>query len=234
LVVGLSRSAASFWNVEAAITTSTADKDKASAHILKFYFGRHHEAGITVVPSYHTEYSLRPNSLAQTWTAGLTDKLPRHQAELLLSVRPEVKLQRLDTTRKASNLRSNPPQDLRHIQIYKTRDHYHFLPQLGTRSSGVMMASHLRGADEGQGLGQALKESFSKPLNNVSEEKKEKIVLTNKAGESRSPYVRAHASNPVAWQTWGDEAITLARKENKLLFVSIGYSACHCKLPISL
>lgn len=98
----------------------------------------------------------------------------------------------------------------------------------------MMMASHLRKADEGQGLGQALKESFSKPLGGISEEKKEKIVLTNKAGESRSPYVRAHASNPVAWQTWGDEAITLARKENKLLFVSIGYSACHCKLPIPL
>lgn len=34
--------------------------------------------------------------------------------------------------------------------------------------------------------------------------------------------------NPVAWQLWGDEAIELAKKENKLLFVSIGYSACHC------
>ena len=97
-----------------------------------------------------------------------------------------------------------------------------------------MMASHLRKADEGQGLGQALKQSFSKPLNNVSEDKKENLVLTNKAGESRSPYVRAHASNPVAWQTWGDEAIALAQKENKSLFVSIGYSACHCKLSLPL
>jgi uncharacterized protein YyaL (SSP411 family) len=35
-------------------------------------------------------------------------------------------------------------------------------------------------------------------------------------------------NNPVAWQLWGDEAIELAKKENKLLFVSIGYSACHC------
>ena len=91
------------------------------------------------------------------------------------------------------------------------------------------MAAHLRAVDgEKQGLGQALKDGFinSTP---VSEEKKEKIVLSNKAGESKSPYVRAHASNPVAWQIWGDDAIALARKENKLLFVSIGYSACHCK-----
>lgn len=61
------------------------------------------------------------------------------------------------------------------------------------------------------------------------------VVLKNRAGESRSPYVRGHVNNPVAWQLWGDEAIELAKKENKLLFVSIGYSACHCKffLPIS-
>ena len=92
-----------------------------------------------------------------------------------------------------------------------------------------MMAAHLRAVDgEKQGLGQVLKDIFptSTP---VSEEKKEKVVLSNKAGEGKSPYVRAHASNPVAWQIWGDDAIALARKENRLLFVSIGYSACHCK-----
>ncbi|KFY75595.1 hypothetical protein V498_09923, partial [Pseudogymnoascus sp. VKM F-4517 (FW-2822)] len=34
-------------------------------------------------------------------------------------------------------------------------------------------------------------------------------------------------NNPVAWQIFGDEAIELAKRENKLLFISIGYSACH-------
>jgi len=92
-----------------------------------------------------------------------------------------------------------------------------------------MMAAHLRAVDgEKLGLGQALKDGYSERVPN-SEEKKEKIILSNKAGESKSPYVRAHSSNPVAWQIWGDEAIALARKENRLLFVSIGYSACHCK-----
>ncbi|KFZ06969.1 hypothetical protein V501_06900, partial [Pseudogymnoascus sp. VKM F-4519 (FW-2642)] len=52
-------------------------------------------------------------------------------------------------------------------------------------------------------------------------------ALRNRAGESRSPYVRGHMNNPVAWQIFGDEAIELAKKENKLLFISIGYSACH-------
>jgi hypothetical protein len=95
------------------------------------------------------------------------------------------------------------------------------------------MAAHLRAVDgEKPGLGQALKDGYSEPAPN-SEEKKEKIILSNRAGESKSPYVRAHSSNPVAWQMWGDEAIALARKENRLLFVSIGYSACHCKSPHS-
>ncbi|KFY78521.1 hypothetical protein V499_02344, partial [Pseudogymnoascus sp. VKM F-103] len=52
-------------------------------------------------------------------------------------------------------------------------------------------------------------------------------ALRNRAGESRSPYVRGHMNNPVAWQIFGDEAIELAKRENKLLFISIGYSACH-------
>ncbi|KAI9743833.1 MAG: hypothetical protein M1818_002567 [Claussenomyces sp. TS43310] len=52
-------------------------------------------------------------------------------------------------------------------------------------------------------------------------------ALVNRAGESRSPYVRAHRNNAVAWQLWGDEAIDRAKEENKLLFISIGYNACH-------
>ena len=97
-----------------------------------------------------------------------------------------------------------------------------------------MMAAHLRAADgEKQGLGQALKDGYTKPIS-VLEDKKEKenVVLKNRAAESKSPYVRAHSLNPVAWQIWGDEAIAFAKKENKLLFVSIGYSACHCKFGI--
>jgi hypothetical protein len=91
------------------------------------------------------------------------------------------------------------------------------------------MAAHLRGADgEGQGIGHALKERLG-PSVGPEEEKPQKLTLENRAGESRSPYVRAHSSNPVAWQTWGDDAIALAKKENRLLFVSIGYSACHCE-----
>ena len=46
------------------------------------------------------------------------------------------------------------------------------------------------------------------------------------AGET-SPYLRQHADNPVDWYPWGTEALELARRADKPLFVSIGYSSCH-------
>ncbi|KIO79051.1 thioredoxin [Pedobacter lusitanus] len=42
-----------------------------------------------------------------------------------------------------------------------------------------------------------------------------------------SPYLLQHAYNPVNWYEWGEEALTKAKRENKLILVSIGYSACH-------
>lgn len=42
-----------------------------------------------------------------------------------------------------------------------------------------------------------------------------------------SPYLRQHAHNPVDWHPWGDEALQKARNSNRLLLISIGYSACH-------
>jgi uncharacterized protein YyaL (SSP411 family) len=46
------------------------------------------------------------------------------------------------------------------------------------------------------------------------------------AGEV-SPYLLQHAHNPVDWRPWGPEAFAAAKKESKLVFLSIGYSACH-------
>lgn len=42
-----------------------------------------------------------------------------------------------------------------------------------------------------------------------------------------SPYLRQHAHNPVAWQPWDEEALAQARREEKPILLSIGYSACH-------
>ncbi|MGY4536908.1 uncharacterized protein YyaL (SSP411 family) [Mucilaginibacter sp. UYNi724] len=49
----------------------------------------------------------------------------------------------------------------------------------------------------------------------------------NKLANSTSPYLLQHANNPVDWYPWGAEALQKAKDENKLILVSIGYSACH-------
>jgi uncharacterized protein YyaL (SSP411 family) len=49
----------------------------------------------------------------------------------------------------------------------------------------------------------------------------------NKLSNSTSPYLLQHANNPVNWFPWGAEALQKAKDENKLILVSIGYSACH-------
>src|SRR5687767_10052024 len=51
--------------------------------------------------------------------------------------------------------------------------------------------------------------------------------FTNKLVNESSPYLLQHAHNPVNWYPWNDEALALAKKENKPLLVSIGYSSCH-------
>ncbi|WP_372644350.1 thioredoxin domain-containing protein [Ancylomarina sp.] len=50
---------------------------------------------------------------------------------------------------------------------------------------------------------------------------------TNSLINETSPYLLQHAHNPVNWYPWGDEALQKAQAENKLLLISIGYSACH-------
>jgi uncharacterized protein len=49
----------------------------------------------------------------------------------------------------------------------------------------------------------------------------------NRLINETSPYLLQHAHNPVNWYPWGDEALKKAKDEGKILFVSIGYAACH-------
>ena len=49
----------------------------------------------------------------------------------------------------------------------------------------------------------------------------------NKLGNESSPYLLQHAKNPVHWYAWNEEALGRAKKENKPIFLSIGYSSCH-------
>ncbi|HNQ26521.1 MAG TPA: thioredoxin domain-containing protein [Aquaticitalea sp.] len=49
----------------------------------------------------------------------------------------------------------------------------------------------------------------------------------NKLASESSPYLLQHAHNPVNWYPWNDEALALAKQQNKLIIISIGYAACH-------
>jgi uncharacterized protein YyaL (SSP411 family) len=51
--------------------------------------------------------------------------------------------------------------------------------------------------------------------------------MPNRLRSESSPYLLQHADNPVDWFAWGEEALARARAENKPIFLSIGYSACH-------
>src|SRR6266851_3262157 len=54
-----------------------------------------------------------------------------------------------------------------------------------------------------------------------------KVHKANRLAREISPYLLQHAHNPVDWYPWGEDAFAKAKKEGKLVFLSIGYSSCH-------
>ncbi|NLY09460.1 MAG: thioredoxin domain-containing protein [Tissierellia bacterium] len=57
--------------------------------------------------------------------------------------------------------------------------------------------------------------------------RKPMTVAHNRLIEEKSPYLLHHAFQPIDWYPWGEEAFETARRENKPIFLSIGYSTCH-------
>jgi uncharacterized protein len=51
--------------------------------------------------------------------------------------------------------------------------------------------------------------------------------MANRLAGETSPYLRQHAENPVDWYPWGEEALARARREDRPILLSVGYSACH-------
>ena len=51
--------------------------------------------------------------------------------------------------------------------------------------------------------------------------------MSNRLADTSSPYLQQHAGNPVHWQPWDDAALAQARREDKPILLSVGYSACH-------
>jgi uncharacterized protein YyaL (SSP411 family) len=52
-------------------------------------------------------------------------------------------------------------------------------------------------------------------------------VMENKLANEKSLYLKQHATNPVDWFPWSDDALEIAQKSDKLLLISVGYSSCH-------
>jgi len=78
----------------------------------------------------------------------------------------------------------------------------------------VMAAAEHSGAEEKNAAGES-----GSGLNQLNH-------LNHLAGE-KSPYLMQHVRNPVDWYPWGPAAFAKARKENKPILLSIGYSTCH-------
>ncbi|MCK5190361.1 MAG: thioredoxin domain-containing protein, partial [Methylococcales bacterium] len=82
---------------------------------------------------------------------------------------------------------------------------------------------------------EALQQRLISALNNKGSEYKARTrhvnngqpVYTNRLIFADSPYLLQHAHNPVNWYTWGEEAFAAAKRENKPVFLSIGYATCH-------
>src|SRR6266540_4303306 len=53
------------------------------------------------------------------------------------------------------------------------------------------------------------------------------LQTPNHLANEKSPYLQLHARNPVDWYPWGDEALQKARREQKPILLSVGYSTCH-------
>ena len=51
--------------------------------------------------------------------------------------------------------------------------------------------------------------------------------MSNRLADESSPYLLQHRNNPVDWYPWGEEALHRSREEDRPIFLSIGYSACH-------
>ncbi|HAH43985.1 MAG TPA: thioredoxin domain-containing protein, partial [Planctomycetaceae bacterium] len=52
-------------------------------------------------------------------------------------------------------------------------------------------------------------------------------MFTNRLSKETSPYLLLHQHNPVDWYPWGPEAFEKAKQENKIIFLSVGYSSCY-------
>ena len=79
----------------------------------------------------------------------------------------------------------------------------------------------------GTGRLHAQEKKNDKPTKANQEKVGSNHTTSNRLAKETSPYLLMHAHNPVDWYPWGEEALKKAKEEDKLIFLSIGYSSCH-------
>ena len=100
-------------------------------------------------------------------------------------------------------------------------------PLLGT--GVLLLASVISGRPAAQdGAVENAAKPFSKNQSAASAPRAGHYRNTNRLIHEKSPYLLLHAHNPVDWYPWGAEAFAKAKRENKPIFLSVGYYTCHC------
>ena len=97
------------------------------------------------------------------------------------------------------------------------------LPWLALGSALMLLS----GCEQPAGSSEQAKEKAAPAVAAEGEASGHKKHPANRLAKETSPYLLLHAHNPVDWHPWGPEAFETARKENKLIFLSIGYSSCY-------
>ena len=90
---------------------------------------------------------------------------------------------------------------------------------MSSEDKNTRKSDHPRQTDHLRETDQPSRPDQPKPSNQEKE--------ANRLIHETSPYLQQHARNPVDWYPWGEEALERARTENRMIFLSIGYSSCH-------
>jgi uncharacterized protein YyaL (SSP411 family) len=98
--------------------------------------------------------------------------------------------------------------------------------RLSSRSLGLCLAGGLLGCQPSADIAPEPSPAPAVSVTNTASVQPEHRH-TNRLANEPSPYLRQHMHNPVDWYPWGEEAFEKARKENKPILLSIGYSTCH-------
>ncbi len=100
-------------------------------------------------------------------------------------------------------------------------------PSVATEASSEPGVDGSTDDNDSAAVAQTVGQTDADPHQEQVAEPSGKTQHTNRLVDETSPYLRMHAHNPVDWYPWGEEAFARAKKEDKPIFLSVGYSSCY-------